>query len=64
MRIQDRYGHLSAAHLAALAEAMRLPMAEVYEVASFYAHFDIVREGETPPPAKSRSASATASPAR
>ncbi len=48
--IQDRYGHLSAAHLAALAEAMRLPMAEVYEVASFYAHFDIVREGETPPP--------------
>src|SRR5215475_14083985 len=29
---------------------MRLPMAEVYEVASFYAHFDIVREAETPPP--------------
>ncbi len=49
--IQDHYGHLSAAHLRALAEEMRLSMAEVYEVASFYAHFDIVKEGETPPPA-------------
>jgi NADH:ubiquinone oxidoreductase subunit F (NADH-binding)/NADH:ubiquinone oxidoreductase subunit E len=49
--IQDAYGCLSAAHLRALAEEMRLSMAEVYEVASFYAHFDIVREGETPPPA-------------
>ncbi len=49
--IQDAYGHLSAAHMRALAEIMRLPMAEVYEVASFYAHFDIVKEGETPPPA-------------
>lgn len=49
--IQDAYGHLSAAHLRALAEEMRLSMAEVYEVASFYAHFDIVKEGETPPPA-------------
>ncbi|MEP2844435.1 MAG: NAD(P)H-dependent oxidoreductase subunit E, partial [Alphaproteobacteria bacterium] len=48
--IQDRYGHLSAAHLRALAEEMRLSMAEVYEVASFYAHFDVVKEGETPPP--------------
>ncbi|MCV6823854.1 MULTISPECIES: NAD(P)H-dependent oxidoreductase subunit E [Halocynthiibacter] len=48
--IQDAYGHLSAAHLRALAEEMRLSMAEVQEVASFYAHFDIVREGETPPP--------------
>ena len=48
--IQDAYGHLSAAHLRALAEEMRLSMAEVYEVASFYAHFDIVKEGETPPP--------------
>ncbi|HBB85069.1 MAG TPA: NADH-quinone oxidoreductase subunit F, partial [Sulfitobacter sp.] len=44
-------GHLSAAHLRALAEEMRLSMAEVYEVASFYAHFDVVKEGETPPPA-------------
>ncbi|MGR3501453.1 NAD(P)H-dependent oxidoreductase subunit E [Pseudaestuariivita sp.] len=49
--IQDAFGHLSAAHLRALAEEMRLSMAEVYEVASFYAHFDVVREGETPPPA-------------
>jgi formate dehydrogenase len=48
--IQDRCGHLSAAHLAALAEEMRLAMAEVYETATFYAHFDVVREGEAPPP--------------
>ncbi|MGI9391324.1 MAG: NAD(P)H-dependent oxidoreductase subunit E [Boseongicola sp.] len=48
--IQDEYGHLSAAHLRALAEEMRIGQAEVYEVASFYAHFDIVKEGETPPP--------------
>ncbi|WP_296429870.1 NAD(P)H-dependent oxidoreductase subunit E [Roseovarius sp. BRH_c41] len=50
-RIQDQFGHLSAAHLRALAEEMRLSQAEVYEVASFYAHFDVIREGETPPPA-------------
>tara|TARA_R100000789_G_scaffold52855_5_gene52062 strand:+ start:1842 stop:3548 length:1707 start_codon:yes stop_codon:yes gene_type:complete len=50
-RIQDKFGHLSAAHLRALAEELRLSQAEVYEVASFYAHFDVVREGETPPPA-------------
>jgi formate dehydrogenase beta subunit len=49
--IQDRYGHLSAAHLAALAQEMRLALTEVYEVATFYAHFDVVKEGETPPPA-------------
>jgi NADH:ubiquinone oxidoreductase subunit F (NADH-binding)/NADH:ubiquinone oxidoreductase subunit E len=48
--IQDRYGHLSAAHLTALAEIMRIPMAEVYEVATFYAHFDIVKEGQSAPP--------------
>jgi formate dehydrogenase len=48
--IQDRYGHLSAAHLAALAAEMRLALTEVYEVATFYAHFDVVKEGETPPP--------------
>ncbi len=48
--IQDEYGHLSAAHLRALAEEMSLSMAEVHEVASFYAHFDIVKEGETAPP--------------
>ncbi|MBV8409758.1 MAG: NAD(P)H-dependent oxidoreductase subunit E [Alphaproteobacteria bacterium] len=48
--IQDKYGHLSAAHLMALAEEMRLAQAEVYEVATFYAHFDVVREGASPPP--------------
>ena len=49
--IQDKFGHLSAAHLAAIADEMRLAQAEVYEVATFYAHFDVVKEGETPPPA-------------
>jgi len=49
--IQDRYGHLSAAHLAALAQEMKLALTEVYEVATFYAHFDVVKEGEAPPPA-------------
>jgi len=48
--VQDRYGHLSARHLAALAEELRLSQTEVYEVATFYAHFDVVREGEEPPP--------------
>jgi NADH:ubiquinone oxidoreductase subunit F (NADH-binding)/NADH:ubiquinone oxidoreductase subunit E len=48
--IQDAYGHLSAAHLAALAHEMKLAQTEVYEVATFYAHFDVVKEGETPPP--------------
>ena len=49
-KLQDRYGHLSAAHLAALAREMRLSMAEVYEVATFYHHFDVVKEGGTAPP--------------
>ncbi|MEM7300628.1 MAG: NAD(P)H-dependent oxidoreductase subunit E [Pseudomonadota bacterium] len=49
--IQDEYGHLSAAHMRALADQMRLAQAEVYEVATFYVHFDVVKEGETPPPA-------------
>ena len=48
--IQDTYGHLSAAHLRALAEEMRISMAEVWEVATFYAHFDPVREDQSPPP--------------
>ena len=48
--IQDRYGHLSSAHLRALAEEMRLSQTEVYEVASFYAHFDVVKENEDIPP--------------
>ena len=49
--IQDRFGHLSATHLAALAQEMRLAQAEVYEVASFYHHFDIVKEGQEAPAA-------------
>ncbi len=48
--IQDRYGHLSAGHLAALAQEMKLAQAEVFEVATFYAHFDVVKEGEAAPP--------------
>ena len=48
--IQDAHGHLSAAHLRALAEEMRLAQAEVFEVASFYHHFDVVKEDEQPPP--------------
>jgi NADH:ubiquinone oxidoreductase subunit F (NADH-binding)/NADH:ubiquinone oxidoreductase subunit E len=49
--IQDRHGHLSAAHLAALAQELRMALAEVYEVATFYAHFDVVKEGEAAPAA-------------
>jgi formate dehydrogenase beta subunit len=48
--IQDRYHYLSARHLRALCEEMRLPQAAVYEVATFYSHFDVVKEDETPPP--------------
>ena len=48
-KIQDRYACLSAAHLAALAQEMRLSQTEVYEVASFYHHFDVVKEGEAAP---------------
>ncbi|HTD90213.1 MAG TPA: NAD(P)H-dependent oxidoreductase subunit E [Burkholderiales bacterium] len=50
-KIQDKFGHISAAHLVALAREMKLAMTEVYEVASFYHHFDIIKEGDTPPPA-------------
>src|SRR5689334_7555270 len=49
-KINDRYGYLSGAHLAALAQDMRLSQAEVYEVATFYHHFEVVKERETPPP--------------
>jgi formate dehydrogenase len=48
--LQDHFGCLHARHLAALAEEMRLALVEVYEVASFYAHFDIVIDGEAGPP--------------
>ena len=49
--IQDKHGCLSAAHLAALAHEMKLALTEVYEVATFYAHFDVVLEDDTRPPA-------------
>ncbi|MBN8493938.1 MAG: NAD(P)H-dependent oxidoreductase subunit E [Burkholderiales bacterium] len=49
-KLQDHFGHLSARHLAALAREMGLAQTEVFEVASFYHHFDIVKEGETAPP--------------
>src|SRR3979409_463137 len=44
--IQDTYRQISAAHLAALADEMKLAVAEVFETATFYAHFDVVKEGE------------------
>ncbi len=47
--IQDKYGHLSAAHLTALAQEMKLALTEVYEVATFYAHFDVVKDAPPPP---------------
>jgi formate dehydrogenase beta subunit len=47
--IQDHYGHVSAAHLAALAAEMKMAQTEVYEVATFYSHFDVVRDGPAPP---------------
>jgi NADH:ubiquinone oxidoreductase subunit F (NADH-binding) len=50
-RIQDHYGHIAAAHIVALAREMKLAMTEVYEVATFYHHFDVVKEGGTAPPA-------------
>jgi NADH:ubiquinone oxidoreductase subunit F (NADH-binding)/NADH:ubiquinone oxidoreductase subunit E len=49
-KIQDRFGCLSAAHLVALAAEMKMAMAEVYEVATFYHHFDVVKEGDVAPP--------------
>ena len=48
-KLQDHFGHLSARHITALASEMRLTPAEVFEVASFYHHFDIVKEGDSPP---------------
>src|SRR6195256_5047686 len=45
--IQDSYKQISAAHLAALADEMKLSFAEVFETATFYAHFDVVKEGES-----------------
>src|SRR6185369_3390938 len=48
--IQDAEGCLPEGHLQALAEEIAIPMAEIYEVATFYAHFDVVRQGEQRPP--------------
>ncbi|MGE0701125.1 MAG: NAD(P)H-dependent oxidoreductase subunit E, partial [Hyphomicrobiaceae bacterium] len=48
--IQDAEGCLPAGLMHGLAELMRIPMAEVYEVATFYAHFDVVPDGATRPP--------------
>ena len=50
-KLQDRFGHLSAVHLAALADEMKLAQTEVFEVATFYHHFDVVKEGGVVPPA-------------
>jgi len=50
-RIQDRHGRLADRHLVALAHEMRMALAEVYEVATFYHHFDVVRDGKDAPPA-------------
>ncbi len=50
-KVQDAHGHLSDRHLVALTKEMNIAMAEVYEVASFYHHFDIVKDGADAPPA-------------
>ena len=50
-RVQDAEGHLSSASIAALAAAFRMSQAEVFEVATFYHHFDVVRDGTPVPPA-------------
>lgn len=50
-RLQDRFGHLSDRHLLALASELDLAAAEVYEVATFYHHFDVVKDSAEPPPA-------------
>ncbi|MDR2220016.1 MAG: NAD(P)H-dependent oxidoreductase subunit E [Methylobacillus sp.] len=49
-KIQDHHGHISSKHITALAAEMKLSQTEVYEVATFYHHFDVVKEGEAPPP--------------
>ena len=49
-KIQDRHHCISAAHIVALAKEMNLPTTEIYEVATFYHHFDVVKEDDMPPP--------------
>ena len=51
-KIQDHYHHISNRHILALAIDMSLPMAEIYETATFYHHFDVLNENEPPPPTK------------
>ena len=50
-RIQDTHGHISDTHIVALADLMRLASTEVYEVATFYHHFDVVKDNQDKPPA-------------
>ncbi len=50
-KIQDHYGHLADRHLVALADEMKIAMTEVYEVATFYHHFDVVKDDDVAPPA-------------
>lgn len=50
-KIQDTYKHISSQHIVALAYELKLSSAEVFEVATFYHHFDVVKQGEAPPPA-------------
>jgi len=49
-KIQDTFHHISNSHILALSAEMNLPMAEVYETATFYHHFDVIKEGEMSPP--------------
>ncbi len=49
--IQDKFNCISAAHISALAETLKLAQTEVYEVATFYHHFDVIRDGDDAPPA-------------
>ena len=49
-KIQDKYHFISNSHILALAMEMNIPMAEVYETATFYHHFDVIKEGQSPPP--------------
>lgn len=51
-KIQDHYHHITNRHILALSIDMSLPMAEVYETATFYHHFDVLAENETPPPSR------------
>ncbi len=48
--VQDKYGYISFLHISALAEELKISQTEVYEVATFYAHFDVVKDGDLPPP--------------